>query len=101
MLATLIRSLQHRGCVANCGVVGGADLPLTVYPFILRGVRVSGIDSAWCHDDQRADIWKRLAGDWKPDRLLSLATHCGLDDVDAQVRRILEGGVSGRVVVRI
>jgi acrylyl-CoA reductase (NADPH) len=101
MLATLIRSLQHRGCVANCGLVGGADLPLTVYPFILRGVRLSGIDSAWCPEDQRAEIWKHLSGDWKPEGLESLASFCGLDDVEAEVQRILEGGASGRVVVRL
>ena len=101
MLATLIRSLEHRGCVANCGVVGGGDLPLTVYPFILRGVTLSGIDSAWCPDDRRLEIWKLLAGEWKLDGLETLATDCGLDGVDAEVEKILQGGVTGRVVVRV
>lgn len=101
MLATLIRSLEHRGCVANCGVVGGGDLPLTVYPFILRGVTLSGIDSAWCPDDRRLEIWKLLAGEWQLDGLEALATYCGLDAVDAEVKKILKGGVTGRVVVRL
>lgn len=100
MLVTLIRSLNHRGCVANCGVVGGADLPLTVYPFILRGVTLSGIDSAWCPDDSRLEIWDLLAGEWKLDGLEAVATYCGLDGVDAEVEKILKGGVTGRVVVR-
>ena len=47
-LSTIVRSLSHRGCVAACGLVGGHDLPLTVYPFILRGVTLDGIDSAMC-----------------------------------------------------
>lgn len=101
MLATLLRSLQHRGCIANCGVVGGADLPLTVYPFILRGARLSGIDSAWCPDDHRLEIWMRLAGEWKPAGLNSLATYSGLEEIGESVQRILDGRVTGRVVVRI
>ena len=87
--------------MANCGVVGGADLPLTVYPFILRGVTLSGIDSAWCPDDRRAEIWKLLAGDWKLDDLNALARYCGLDDLEAEVQRILKGEMTGRVVVRV
>src|SRR5262249_242133 len=47
-LAMIIRSLEHRGCVAACGLVAGTELPLSVYPFILRGVTLAGIDSAKC-----------------------------------------------------
>jgi putative YhdH/YhfP family quinone oxidoreductase len=101
MLATLVRSTTHRGCVAMCGVVGGADVPLTVYPFILRGVTLAGIDSAWCPEDRRAEIWQRLAGEWKPVRLAEVATYVGLDGIGDAVQRILRGQVSGRVVIRM
>lgn len=101
MLATLVRQVGHRGCVAMCGVVGGAELPLTVYPFILRGVTLAGIDSAWCPEERRAEIWRLLAGEWKPSELAGIATWVDLGGLDAAVQQILKGGVVGRVVVRI
>lgn len=100
-LGTLLRSLQHRGCVAACGLVGGADLPVTVYPFILRGVTLAGIDSAWCPAERRREMWRLLAGDWKPSGLAHLATFIGLDQLGDAVQEILGGQVAGRVVVRL
>ena len=101
MLATLVRSTTHRGCVAMCGVVGGADVPLTVYPFILRGVTLAGIDSAWCPEDRRAELWRRLAKEWKPEHLREVATFVGLEALSDAVQRILRGEVAGRVVVKL
>lgn len=100
-LANVIRGLKHRGCVAACGVVGGAELPLTVFPFILRGVTLAGIDSAWCPDDRRRVIWELLSSTWKPKDLSTLAEFVDLDDVGSAVQRILEGQIAGRVVVRV
>lgn len=100
-LVALIKSLQQRGCVAACGVVGGAELPLTVYPFILRGVSLQGIDSAWCPEDNRAEIWKLLAGDWKPQKLSEIATVIDLDQVADTVRQMQRGEHVGRTVVRV
>ena len=101
MLATLVKSVSHRGCVAACGVVGGAELPLTVYPFILRGVTLAGIDSAMCPGPERAEIWNRLATDWKPRHLIDTQTVIALDQVGPAVEQILQGQVAGRTVVRI
>lgn len=101
MLATMIRSTQHRGCVAMCGVVGGAELPLTVYPFILRGVRLVGIDSAWCPDDERAEMWRRLGREWKPEGLSSLTAETPLEHVQETVKVILAGLMVGRTVVTL
>lgn len=101
MLATLLRSIHHRGCVAACGVVGGADLSLTVFPFILRGITLSGIDSAWCPDDLRAKIWNRLATDWKPVHLADSHTAIDLEQVGLAVERILQGQIVGRTLIRI
>ncbi len=101
VLATLLRGVQHRGCVAACGVVGGAELPLTVYPFILRGVTLAGIDSAWCPADRRAAIWNRLASDWKPPHLAAGKTVISLDQVTPAVEQILKGSHIGRTVIRM
>jgi putative YhdH/YhfP family quinone oxidoreductase len=99
ILATLLRSTMHRGCVTACGLVAGHDLRLTVYPFILRGVTLAGIDSANCPMDRRRQIWERLAGDWKLDDLEGLAATVRLDEIDERVEQILSGRVAGRTVV--
>ena len=98
-LSTIVRSLKHRGCVSCCGLVGGHDLPLTVYPFILRGVTLDGVDSAMCPHDRRLEIWSRLAGEWKLENLESLALDVSLDEVSGSVEEILRGNTAGRVVV--
>jgi putative YhdH/YhfP family quinone oxidoreductase len=101
-LATVIRSLRRAGCVAACGLVGGTDLDLTVYPFILRGVALAGIDSAECPMPRRIELWNHLATDWKPAMLDSLVTETvGLDGLAPQIERILKGDTMGRVLVRL
>lgn len=100
-LATLLRSTKHRGCVAACGLVGGHDLPTTVYPFILRGVTLAGIDSAKCPRGPRETIWQRLFGDWNVlDRLEPLVREITLADVPAEAEKMLAGENSGRILVR-
>ncbi len=100
-LATVIRSLHLNGCVAACGMVAGAELPLTVFPFILRAVSLVGIDSAWRTHDERAAIWNRLAGSWKLAALDSLAKEIELAELDGWIAEILAGRVLGRIVVRL
>ena len=100
MLATLVRSTRCRGCVTACGLVGGDGLPLSVYPFILRGVALVGIDSAKCPRGVREEIWQKLAGEWKPDCLAELRREATLDDLPREVEAMLAGGARGRVVVR-
>ncbi len=99
-LATLLRATQHRGCVTACGLVAGDQLPLTVYPFILRGVTLSGIDSAQCPPASRLQIWQHLAGDWKPDGLQALAQKVALPEVLDKVQAMLAGQTWGRILVR-
>jgi putative YhdH/YhfP family quinone oxidoreductase len=98
-LATVLRSMQHRGCVAACGLVAGADFQLTVYPFILRGVTLAGIDSAKCPRPQRLEMWQKLAGPWKVDQLEDLADEVTLDLLPDRVPKILAGQLIGRTVV--
>jgi putative YhdH/YhfP family quinone oxidoreductase len=98
-LATLLRSIEHRGCVAACGLVAGAELQLTVYPFILRGVTLAGIDSAKCPHSQRLEIWKKLAGPWRVERLDDIVSEITLDELPDRVQKILSGQLVGRTVV--
>ena len=99
-LSTIVRSTAHRGCVAACGLVAGIDLPLTVYPFILRGVSLIGIDSAKCPMESRSPIWSKLAGEWKLDGLDAMAETIDLTGLDERVQAILAGKITGRVLVR-
>ena len=99
-LSTLLRSMRHRGCVAACGLVGGMELPITVYPFILRGVTLYGIDSAKCPREPRLEIWRRLAGEWKLDNLASLRREITLSQTPAAVADMLAGKSYGRVLIR-
>lgn len=99
MLASVLRAIRYDGCIACCGLVGGAELPTTVYPFILRGVTLAGIDSAWCPQPRREEVWKLLAGEWKPDDLDSIATTIRLDQLADRIPRILAGQSTGRTVV--
>lgn len=100
LLQSLLRSTQYGGCVTACGLVAGADLSLTVYPFLLRGVTLCGIASADCPMAKRIEIWRLLAGPWKPSNLESMVTEVGLEQLPERVARILAGQNVGRVVVR-
>jgi putative YhdH/YhfP family quinone oxidoreductase len=99
-LATILRSTAHRGCVAACGLVAGDQLHLTVHPFILRGVTLAGIDSAKCPRPQRLEMWQRLAGPWRIDRLDELAHEIDLTQLAERVETMLTGGLVGRTIVR-
>jgi acrylyl-CoA reductase (NADPH) len=101
ILSTLLRSTKPRGCVAACGLVGGTEIPLTVYPFILRGVTLAGIDSAWYPAERRTAIWSKLAGPWKPKLPDELATEVRLEELEPKIQDILAGRIVGRVVVAI
>jgi acrylyl-CoA reductase (NADPH) len=98
-LATILRSIEHRGCVAACGLVAGAELQLTVYPFILRGVTLAGIDSAKCPHSQRLEIWQKLSGPWRVEQLNDLANEITLDELPDRVQKILAGQLVGRTIV--
>ena len=101
-LSTIVRSAKHRGVVTACGLVGGHELPLTVYPFILRGVDLVGIDTAEYPTELRIPIWHRLATTWKPQQLDSIATNIAtLDNLSEEIEKIFRGKQTGRVVVRL
>ncbi len=101
ILATAIKATDLGGVVTSCGNVPSAELVLNVYPFILRGVSLVGIDSQNCPMVRRRKIWESLAEEWKPPRLLELSRVVQLDELDREIDLILQGGQSGRVVVKI
>jgi acrylyl-CoA reductase (NADPH) len=98
-LATILRSLDHRGCVAACGLVAGTEVNTTVYPFILRGIELAGIDSAKCPRPERLDMWQKLAGPWRIAQLNDIADEITLDELPDRVRKMLAGEIVGRTLV--
>jgi len=100
-LATAIKSTKPGGTVTCCGNVSSPDLPITVFPFILRGVRLVGIDSQNCPMEHRKEIWTLLGDAWKSDKLMDICEEIGLDGVVFHVPMMLQGKQKGRVVVNL
>ena len=101
MLGTLLRSLRHGGCVAACGLAGSNELPVTVYPFILRAVTLGRDRRLLVSAALRLEAWHRLAGAWKPEDLEAMAHFTTLSGLGPHVSDILAGRIRGRVVVSL
>lgn len=100
-LASLLTQLKYGASVAACGLAGGNDLPATVIPFLLRGVSLLGIDSVMCPAERRRAAWSRLARDLPLDKLDALTETVPLEALPELGRKILKGGVRGRIVVNL
>jgi acrylyl-CoA reductase (NADPH) len=100
-LANVLSMTRYGGAIAACGLAGGMDLPATVAPFILRGVSLIGIDSVMCPLERRREAWKRLASDIDAGKLATMTSEIDLAGVMDAGRRIVEGAVRGRIVVKI
>ena len=100
-LANVLAQTRYGGAVAACGLAGGADLPTTVMPFILRGVQLLGVDSVNCPMPRRIEAWARLAADLDREKLAAMTRTIPLEEVFAVGADILQGKVRGRVVVEI
>jgi len=101
ILATTIKSTKDDGAVTCCGNVGSHDLPLTVYPFILRGVTLMGIDSQNCPMPMRLKVWNKIADEWKLDHLELLTTEVPLEGLDQRIDLILQRKHKGRTIVKL
>ena len=101
MLANAISQVMPEGTVAATGLAGGMDLPTSVAPFILRGVRLIGVNSVTTPIARRMECWKRLSHDLDKSKLAALTTHVKLDDVPRIAADIVAGKVRGRVVVDV
>jgi acrylyl-CoA reductase (NADPH) len=101
MLARILGQMKYGASVAAVGLAGGANLPATVIPFLLRGVNLLGIDSVMQPYDNRVKAWARIAKDLPLDKLEAMITPAGLSDLPALGAAILKGQVQGRVVVDV
>jgi acrylyl-CoA reductase (NADPH) len=101
ILATAIKTTKYGGLIAACGNVMSADLSLTVYPFILRGVSLLGVDSVEVPMNTRVRTWQKLAQEWKLDLSGDLITECSLEELNPKIDEILKGKIRGRVVVNL
>ncbi|MEM7139556.1 MAG: MDR family oxidoreductase [Actinomycetota bacterium] len=99
MLAKVLAQMSYRGTVAACGLAGGMDLPTTVMPFILRGVRLQGVDSVMAPLEMREEAWRRLGTDLPKALLDSIVEVVPMSQLIGQAQAILDGQVRGRLVV--
>ncbi|MBC1762619.1 acryloyl-CoA reductase [Listeria welshimeri] len=100
-LSYLLTAVQYGGAVTTCGMSAGGKLDTTVFPFILRGVQLLGIDSVLCPMQKRTQIWQRLATDFKLANLEELATEINFQTLPEALHQVMNGGVTGRYLVKI
>lgn len=101
MLDCVLRQTSHNGIVACCGNILGGELNTSIYPFILRGITLAGIDSGNCLMKDRLQIWNKLSGSWKPKTLQKLSREVSLEQLPEEINKILEGRQTGRILVNL
>jgi len=102
VLAGLFPQIRYGGAVAASGLTAGVKVETTVMPFILRSVALIGVDSVMADMEERAELWRRLADDLRPPQLdEEIAREVSLDELEPVLDQILQGGVTGRTVVRV
>jgi acrylyl-CoA reductase (NADPH) len=101
ILVRIIKSLNQLGAVTTCGSVASTNLPLNVFPFILRGVTLTGISSQNYPDLLRRALWLRLATDLKPDNLINVYQEITMYELADAIQSILAGKMKGRTIVKI
>lgn len=100
-LSAALKATNYGGTVTCCGLVGSPDLPVNVFPFILRGVRLIGIDSVEAPMEPRLKVWQKMASDWKLDDLESMVDEVTLDGLEEKIKSILKGGLKRRALVNL
>ncbi len=98
-LATCVKACERSGSVAACGLVASHELELTVYPFLLNGINIIGVDSAETPMALRHNLWAKLSSKWKIKSLSQYSTQISLEQLDEHLQLILQGKTIGRVVV--
>ena len=99
-LSTLLKSCAAKGMVATTGLVDSPYFSSNVYPFIIKGISLLGIDSAETESSIRLKVWEKISGDWKPELIDKIGTMIELDQLDQEVQNILQGKTRGRIVVK-
>lgn len=101
ILANLLAQMHYNATVAACGLAGGFTLPTTVMPFILRNVRLQGVDSVSVPTEKRPEIWARLLKDLPADYYLQAATEISLSDAVSYAEKLMNNAITGRTLVNI
>ena len=101
MLSSAIKATKYTGTVTCSGMVGDVNFTSSIFPFILRGVKLIGIDSVECPMDKRLEVWNKMASEFKPDCLQNLTSEINLQGVIAQLMSMLDGQSKGRFIVKI
>ncbi len=101
ILSTAIKACQRHGNVAVCGNALSHELQTSVYPFILNGINLLGIDSATCPMALRRQVWNKLAMDWRPSMLEQISKEISLNELPRYIELILKGKIRGRVFVNM
>lgn len=102
ILATAIKTTKYGGSVTCCGNVGSAELHTSIYPFIINGISLLGIDSVYCPVDLRMKVWEKIGGDWKLDHLEKITTELpSLEALNERIELILQGKSRGRAIVKV
>ena len=100
-LTAALKSTCYGGTVTCCGLVGSADLNVNVFPFILRGVSLLGIDSVQCPMKLRLEVWHKLAAQWRLDNLSAAVHEIGLEGLEHAIQTMLKGEARGRTVISL
>jgi acrylyl-CoA reductase (NADPH) len=101
ILATAIKCTKYGGAVTACGNVASHEFSSSVYPFILRGVSLLGVDSVQCPMKLRVRLWDLLSSEWKPDNLGLNVEEVSLEGLEEKIDAILGGKITGRILVNI
>lgn len=101
ILAEALKALKYDGVATCCGLTSSFALNTNVFPFILRGVRLIGIDSVECKIEKKIAVWEKLASDFKIDTLSSLANEILLEDLPTAYKELLDGKAVGRYLVKL
>ncbi|MDZ7691601.1 MAG: YhdH/YhfP family quinone oxidoreductase [Balneolaceae bacterium] len=101
ILDAVLRQTKHNGTVTCCGNILGGELSTNIYPFILRGISLMGIDSGRCPMPRRRQIWKQLAGLWKLPFLNRMVREITLDQLKEEIKKILRGDQTGRIILNL
>lgn len=101
ILSALIRSAKQEGVVASCGNAASYKLDINVYPFILRGINLVGIDSGNCRMKLRKIIWTKLANGWKLPKINTIIRECTLMELDKEIEKMLNGQQTGRILINL
>lgn len=101
ILAEALKVLKYDGVATCCGLTSSFSLNTNVFPFILRGVRLIGIDSVECKIEKKIAAWEKIAGDFKIDTLENLTNEISLDEIKDAYEALLSGKASGRYLVKI